>query len=93
MDGVILVVEAERTKIEVVRKIRKDLESTGVHLLGVVLNKKKKLHPGVSGTFPIEDSVWLLRYECRIRRRELESRERSPSSVFITNSSFLNAMR
>ncbi len=45
MDGVILVVEAERTKIEVARKIRKDLESTGVNILGVVLNKKKNYIP------------------------------------------------
>src|SRR5262245_1456500 len=45
MDGVILVVEAERTKIEVARKIRKDLESTGVTILGVVLNKKRSYIP------------------------------------------------
>jgi Mrp family chromosome partitioning ATPase len=45
MDGVILVVEAERTKTEVLRKIRKDLESTGVNILGVVLNKKRKYIP------------------------------------------------
>src|SRR5262249_31928455 len=45
MDGVILVVEAERTKIEVARKIRKDLESTGVQILGVVLNKKRNYIP------------------------------------------------
>ena len=45
MDGVILVVEAERTKAEVVRKIRKDLEATGVNILGVVLNKKKNYIP------------------------------------------------
>ena len=45
MDGVILVVEAERTKIDVARKIRKDLESTGVTILGVVLNKKRSYIP------------------------------------------------
>jgi len=45
MDGVILVVEAERTKAEVLRKIRKDLESTGVNIIGVVLNKKKNYIP------------------------------------------------
>ncbi len=45
MDGVILVVEAERTKIDVARKIRKDLESTGVTILGVVLNKKRNYIP------------------------------------------------
>jgi len=45
MDGVILVVEAERTKAEVIRKIRKDLEATGVNILGVVLNKKRSYIP------------------------------------------------
>lgn len=45
MDGVILVVEAERTRAEVLRKIRKDLESTGVNILGVVLNKKRNYIP------------------------------------------------
>jgi protein-tyrosine kinase len=45
MDGVILVVEAERTKAEVLRKIRKDLESTGVKILGIVLNKKRQYIP------------------------------------------------
>jgi protein-tyrosine kinase len=45
MDGVILVVEAERTKSDVLRKIRKDLESTGVNILGVVLNKKRNYIP------------------------------------------------
>jgi Mrp family chromosome partitioning ATPase len=45
VDGVILVAEAERTKIEVARKIRKDLESTGVRILGVVLNKKRNYIP------------------------------------------------
>ena len=45
MDGIILVVEAERTKSEVLRSIRKDLESTGVNILGVVLNKKRNYIP------------------------------------------------
>jgi capsular exopolysaccharide synthesis family protein len=45
VDGVILVVEAERTKIEVARRIKKGLEATGVNLLGVVLNKKRKYIP------------------------------------------------
>ena len=53
MDGVILVVEAERTKIEVARKIRKDLESTGVTYTGSSFEQKEELHPGVSRTFPI----------------------------------------
>ena len=45
VDGVILVVEAERTKTEVVSKIRKELESAGVNILGVVLNKKRNYIP------------------------------------------------
>ena len=45
VDGVILVVEAERTKSEVLRRIAKDLESDSIHILGVVLNKKKKYVP------------------------------------------------
>ena len=45
MDGVILVVEAERTKSEVLRRIAKELESDSIHILGVVLNKKKKYVP------------------------------------------------
>jgi protein-tyrosine kinase len=45
VDGVILVVEAERTKIEVARRIKKELESAGVNLLGVVLNKKRRYFP------------------------------------------------
>jgi capsular exopolysaccharide synthesis family protein len=45
VDGVVLVVEAERTKTEVVRRITKDLESAGVNILGIVLNKKRKYIP------------------------------------------------
>lgn len=45
VDGVVIVVEAERTKTEVVHKIHKELESAGVNILGVVLNKKKKYIP------------------------------------------------
>ena len=45
VDGVVLVVEAERTKMEVVRRIKKELESAGANFLGVVLNKKKKYIP------------------------------------------------
>ena len=51
MDGVILVVEAERTKADVVRKIRKDLESAGVSILGVVLNKKRNYIPNYLESF------------------------------------------
>ena len=45
VDGVVLVVEAERTRAEVVRKITRELDSAGVNILGVVLNKKKKYIP------------------------------------------------
>jgi capsular exopolysaccharide synthesis family protein len=45
VDGVILVVEAERTKTEVARRIKKNLESAGVNVLGIVLNKKKNYIP------------------------------------------------
>ena len=40
-----MVVEAEHTKAEDVRRIKKELESVGVNILGVVLNKKKKYIP------------------------------------------------
>ena len=45
VDGVILVIEAERTKREVVRNIKKEMETAGVNILGVVLNKKKTYIP------------------------------------------------
>jgi capsular exopolysaccharide synthesis family protein len=45
VDGVILVVEAEHTKTEVVERVKKELEATGVNILGIVLNKKKKYIP------------------------------------------------
>jgi Mrp family chromosome partitioning ATPase len=45
VDGVILVVEAERTKKQVIKKIKKELEWGPVNLLGVVLNKKKNYIP------------------------------------------------
>ncbi len=51
VDGVILVVEAERTKAQVLRRIKKDLELAGVNILGVVVNKKKKYIPEVLERF------------------------------------------
>jgi capsular exopolysaccharide synthesis family protein len=45
VDGVILVVESERTKSEVVQRIKRELELAGVNILGVVLNKKKNYLP------------------------------------------------
>jgi capsular exopolysaccharide synthesis family protein len=51
VDGVILVVEAERTKKQVVKKIKKELEWGPINLLGVVLNKKKNYIPAVIERF------------------------------------------
>ncbi|HXG51600.1 MAG TPA: polysaccharide biosynthesis tyrosine autokinase [candidate division Zixibacteria bacterium] len=45
VDGVILVVESERTKKQTVKRIKKELEWGPVNLLGIVLNKKKKYIP------------------------------------------------
>lgn len=45
VDGIILVVESERTKNEVVQRVKKELESAGISILGIVLNKKKKYIP------------------------------------------------
>jgi capsular exopolysaccharide synthesis family protein len=45
VDGVILVVESERTKTDVVQRIKKELELAEVNILGVVLNKKKNYLP------------------------------------------------
>ena len=66
MDGVILVVEAERTKIEVAQKIRKDLESTGVHDTGSSFEQETELHPGIPRTFPIVRRIHLPHH--RVRR-------------------------
>ena len=51
VDGIVLVVQAERTKKEVVRRIKKELEWAGVNILGVVLNKKKKYIPALIERF------------------------------------------
>jgi capsular exopolysaccharide synthesis family protein len=45
VDGVVLVVEAERTQKRTIRKIKKELEWGPINLLGVVLNKKKNYIP------------------------------------------------
>jgi capsular exopolysaccharide synthesis family protein len=45
VDGVVLVVESERTKKQVVKKIKKELEWGPINLLGVVLNKKRNYIP------------------------------------------------
>lgn len=45
VDGVILVVESERTQKRTIQKIKKELEWGPINLLGVVLNKKKSYIP------------------------------------------------
>lgn len=51
VDGVILVLESERTKKQVVKKIKKELEWGPINLLGIVLNKKRKYIPAVLERF------------------------------------------
>lgn len=45
VDGVVLVVESERTQKRTIQKIKKELEWGPINLLGVVLNKKKNYIP------------------------------------------------
>ena len=45
VDGVVLVVECERTQKRTIRKIKKELEWGPINILGVVLNKKKNYIP------------------------------------------------
>jgi capsular exopolysaccharide synthesis family protein len=51
VDGIILVLESERTKKQVVKKIKKELEWGPINLLGVVLNKKKNYIPSTLERF------------------------------------------
>jgi len=51
VDGVILVVESERTQKRTMRKIKKELEWGPINLLGVVLNKKKNYIPAMLERF------------------------------------------
>jgi capsular exopolysaccharide synthesis family protein len=46
LDGVILIVRAEETRWEVAHKAREDLEKSGAHILGVVLNERQYHIPG-----------------------------------------------
>ena len=46
VDGVVLVVEAEKTRWEVARAAKERLEDGGANILGVVLNKRKLHIPG-----------------------------------------------
>lgn len=41
MDGVVLVVEAERTRAEVVTQAKRALEESGAHIFGAVLNRQR----------------------------------------------------
>ena len=45
MDGIILVVQAERMRWEAVQKVKEQLELIHANILGVVLNKKKYVIP------------------------------------------------
>jgi len=45
VDGVVLVVESERTQKRTIRKIKKELEWGPINLLGVVVNKKRNYIP------------------------------------------------
>lgn len=45
-DGVVLVVEAERTRIPVVQRAKDELLSAGANFIGVVLNKRRHYIPG-----------------------------------------------
>ena len=45
VDGVVLVIESEKTRREVAHKSKQRLENTGARILGVVLNKRKLYIP------------------------------------------------
>ena len=45
-DGVVLVVEAEKTRWEVAQKVRRQLDEGGIRILGAVLNKRQMRIPG-----------------------------------------------
>ena len=45
MDGLVLVVQAGRTRWEVARSAKRDLESAGVNVLGAILNKQRFVIP------------------------------------------------
>jgi Mrp family chromosome partitioning ATPase len=46
MDGVVLVVQAERTGADAVREASADLRAAGARLLGAVLNRRRNYLPG-----------------------------------------------
>jgi Mrp family chromosome partitioning ATPase len=45
MDGLILVVQANRTRWEVARSATRDLESAHIRVLGAILNKQQFIIP------------------------------------------------
>ena len=45
VDGVILVVEAEKTRWQTVRKVKDSISRVGGNILGVVLNKRRYYIP------------------------------------------------
>jgi len=46
-DGVILAIQAEKTRWPVVNKAKETLEAIGVHILGGVLTRRKHIVPGI----------------------------------------------
>jgi len=46
MDGVVLVVDARKTRREPARKAKEQLERVHAHILGVVLNNTRVVSPG-----------------------------------------------
>jgi Mrp family chromosome partitioning ATPase len=46
IDGVIQVVQAERTRVEVIKALKRKLDHVGVHLFGVILNQRRFHIPG-----------------------------------------------
>jgi protein-tyrosine kinase len=51
VDGIILVVEAEKTSIEDAQRAKRNIEQAGGHLLGVVLNRRKNYIPALLRKF------------------------------------------
>jgi protein-tyrosine kinase len=51
VDGIILVVEAEKTSIEDAQKAKRNIEQAGGRLLGVVLNRRKNYLPALLRKF------------------------------------------
>jgi Mrp family chromosome partitioning ATPase len=46
LDGAILIVKAEQTRWEVAQKAKEELEKSGAHILGAILNQRQYHIPG-----------------------------------------------